>query len=131
MGRFIAIISWFTGRVFAPVSSATCSLTVPAGAILVGAYPHVEVHPQPIGDRAECGLEGVGCGRIMLQPEEYGFFSNVNPDVDHPRWSQKTERRISGTASKLFAERIPTRMFNGYAAQVAGLYRGLDLRKWY
>ena len=67
----------------------------------------------------------------QLQPEEYGFFSNVNPDVDHPRWSQKTERRISGTASKLFAERIPTRMFNGYAAQVAGLYRGLDLRKWY
>ena len=67
----------------------------------------------------------------QLQPQEYGFFSNVNPDVDHPRWSQKTERRISGTSSKLFAERIPTRMFNGYAPQVAGLYRGLDLRKWY
>ena len=67
----------------------------------------------------------------QLQPEEYGFFSNVNPDVDHPRWSQKTERRISGTASKLFADRIPTRMFNGYAPQVAGLYRGLDLRKWF
>ena len=44
------------------------------------------------------------------QPEEYGFFSNVNPAVDHPRWSQKTERRIAGTASKLFAERIPTRI---------------------
>ena len=42
------------------------------------------------------------------QPSEYGFFSNVNPNVDHPRWSQKTERRIAGTASKLFAERIPT-----------------------
>ena len=67
----------------------------------------------------------------QLQPEEYGFFSNVNPDVDHPRWSQKTERRISGTASKLFAERIPTRPFNGYAPQVASLYRGLDLRRWF
>jgi methionine sulfoxide reductase catalytic subunit len=66
-----------------------------------------------------------------LQPSEYGFFSNVNPNVDHPRWSQKTERRISGTASKLFAERIPTRMFNGYADQVAGMYKGLDLKKWF
>jgi sulfoxide reductase catalytic subunit YedY len=67
----------------------------------------------------------------QLQPDEYGFFSNVNPNVDHPRWSQKTERRISGTASKLFAERIPTRMFNGYAPQVAGMYKGLDLKKWF
>lgn len=66
-----------------------------------------------------------------LQPQEYGFFSNVNPNVDHPRWSQKTERRISGTASKLFAERIPTRMFNGYAEQVAAMYKGMDLKKWY
>ena len=66
-----------------------------------------------------------------LQPEEYGFFSNVNPNVDHPRWSQKTERRIAGTASKLFAERIPTRLFNGYGEQVAGMYKGMDLRKWF
>lgn len=66
-----------------------------------------------------------------LQPSEYGFFSNVNPNVDHPRWSQKTERRIAGTASKLFAERIPTRLFNGYADQVASMYAGLDLKKWY
>jgi sulfoxide reductase catalytic subunit YedY len=65
------------------------------------------------------------------QPEEYGFFSNVNPDVDHPRWSQKSERRIAGTASKLFAERIATRPFNGYAAQVARLYAGMDLKKWF
>ncbi|MFT3806133.1 protein-methionine-sulfoxide reductase catalytic subunit MsrP [Arenimonas sp.] len=64
-------------------------------------------------------------------PEEYGFYSNVNPSVDHPRWSQKTERRISGTASKLFAERIETRPFNGYAAQVASMYSGMDLRKWF
>jgi methionine sulfoxide reductase catalytic subunit len=66
-----------------------------------------------------------------LQPSEYGFFSNVNPAVDHPRWSQKTERRIAGNASKLFAERIPTRMFNGYAEQVAPMYAGMDLKKWY
>jgi len=66
-----------------------------------------------------------------LQPSEYGFFSNVNPQVDHPRWSQKTERRIAGTASKLFADRIPTRMFNGYGDQVASMYAGLDLKKWY
>jgi len=66
-----------------------------------------------------------------LQPSEYGFFSNVNPAVDHPRWSQKTERRIAGDASKLFANRIPTLPFNGYAAQVASMYAGLDLKKWY
>ncbi|WVK02781.1 protein-methionine-sulfoxide reductase catalytic subunit MsrP [Xanthomonas campestris pv. olitorii] len=66
-----------------------------------------------------------------LQPSEYGFFSNVNPAVDHPRWSQKTERRIAGTASKLFAERIATKPFNGYADQVASLYAGMDLKKWF
>lgn len=67
----------------------------------------------------------------LAAPDEYGFYSNVNPAVDHPRWSQRTERRISGTASRLFAERIPTRPFNGYAAQVAALYAGMDLRKWH
>ena len=67
----------------------------------------------------------------MSQPSEYGFYSNVNPAVDHPRWSQKSERRIAGSASKLFAERIPTRPFNGYAEQVASLYAGMDLKKWF
>lgn len=66
-----------------------------------------------------------------LQPSEYGFFSNVNPNVDHPRWSQKTERRIAGKASKLFADRIATRMYNGYGEQVASMYAGLDLKKWF
>ncbi len=66
-----------------------------------------------------------------LQPSEYGFFSNVNPSVDHPRWSQKTERRIAGTANRVFAERIPTRLFNGYGPQVASMYAGMDLKKWY
>ncbi len=64
-------------------------------------------------------------------PSEYGFFSNVNPAVDHPRWSQKTERRIAGTASRLFAERVPTLPFNGYGAQVAGMYAGMDLKRWF
>lgn len=63
-------------------------------------------------------------------PQEYGFFANVNPAVDHPRWSQAKERRI-GAAGGLFASRIDTLPFNGYADQVAALYRGLDLRRWY
>jgi sulfoxide reductase catalytic subunit YedY len=58
-------------------------------------------------------------------PREYGFYSNVNPAVDHPRWSQATERRIGGG---LFAKRIDTQMFNGYADQVASLYEGMDLK---
>jgi len=57
-------------------------------------------------------------------PREYGFYSNVNPNVDHPRWSQATERRIGGG---LFAARIPTPMFNGYEDEVAALYNGMDL----
>ena len=60
----------------------------------------------------------------MAQPSEYGFYSNVNPNVDHPRWSQASERRLG---SSLFSARIPTLMFNGYAEEVAGLYQGLDL----
>jgi len=59
-------------------------------------------------------------------PHEYGFYANVNPEVDHPRWSQAKERRIG---SGLFAPRQPTLPFNGYAEQVAGLYRGMDLGK--
>jgi len=64
-------------------------------------------------------------------PKEYGFNSNVNPDVRHPRWSQASERRIAGSGGKLFSERVPTRPFNGYAAQVASLYSGMDLRRWF
>jgi sulfoxide reductase catalytic subunit YedY len=68
----------------------------------------------------------------MLQnPREYGFYSNVNPMVDHPRWSQATERRIGGDASKLFAKSIPTLPFNGYGEQVASLYAGMDLKANY
>jgi methionine sulfoxide reductase catalytic subunit len=59
---------------------------------------------------------------------EYGFYSNVNPTVDHPRWSQATERRI-GEEGGLFAKKRKTEMFNGYEAQVASMYAGLDLKK--
>ena len=64
-------------------------------------------------------------------PEEYGFYSNVNPAVRHPRWSQASERRIAGSGGKLFSERVATRPFNGYADQVASLYSGMDLRRWF
>lgn len=57
-----------------------------------------------------------------IAPNEYGFYANVNPQVDHPRWSQRTERRIGEL------ERRDTLMFNGYAGQVAYLYEGMDLR---
>lgn len=59
-------------------------------------------------------------------PNEYGFYANVNPTVDHPRWSQASERRIGGG---LFSPRIKTKMFNGYAEQVGQMYAGLDLTK--
>ncbi|MDO9258804.1 MAG: protein-methionine-sulfoxide reductase catalytic subunit MsrP [Polaromonas sp.] len=60
---------------------------------------------------------------------EYGFYSNVNPSVDHPRWSQATERRIGEDG--LFAKKRKTLMFNGYEAQVGQLYAGMDLKKFY
>ena len=61
-------------------------------------------------------------------PGEYGFYSNVNPARDHPRWSQKSERRLG---EEIFSRRRPTLMFNGYAEQVASLYAGMDLMKFY
>lgn len=61
-------------------------------------------------------------------PDEYGFYSNVNPNVDHPRWSQKYERRIGEPVLK---QRRQTLMFNGYGDQVASLYNGMDLRRYY
>lgn len=64
-----------------------------------------------------------------LAPSEYGFYANVNPDVDHPRWSQKTERRLP--SSFFSPNRIATQPFNGYAEQVAHLYKGMNLRKFY
>ena len=65
----------------------------------------------------------------LAAPQEYGFYSNVNPKVDHPRWSQATERRIGEDG--LFAKKRPTLMFNGYEAQVGQLYAGMDLRRFF
>jgi len=66
----------------------------------------------------------------LLAAREYGFYANVNPAVDHPRWSQASERRI--TSGGIFAQnRIPTLPFNGYGEQVAGLYSGMNLKKYY
>jgi sulfoxide reductase catalytic subunit YedY len=64
---------------------------------------------------------------VKAAAQEYGFYSNVNPKVDHPRWSQATERRIGEDG--LFKKKRPTLMFNGYEAQVGQLYTGLDLGK--
>ena len=68
------------------------------------------------------------CSWNKAQPREYGFYSNVNPRVDHPRWSQATERRIG---SSVFQPKQPTLMFNGYGDEVAHLYAGMDLQKHY
>lgn len=66
----------------------------------------------------------------LLAPNEYGFYANVNPQVDHPRWSQASERFI-GEGGLFGAKRQPTLMFNGYGDEVASLYQGMDLRQWY
>ena len=64
----------------------------------------------------------------QILPNEYGFYANVNPNVDHPRWTQATERVIGGG---LFQPRVPTLMFNGYQEEVASLYDGMDLTKYF
>ena len=65
---------------------------------------------------------------MRASPREYGFYSNVNPNVDHPRWSQATERVIG---NDIFAPRVKTLMFNGYGDDVASLYTGMDLKKYF
>lgn len=66
---------------------------------------------------------------MQLAPSEYGFYANVNPNVDHPRWSQKEERRLP--SGVIFPNVIETQMFNGYEEEVADLYAGMDLKKYY
>lgn len=65
---------------------------------------------------------------VKIAPREYGFYANVNPSVPHPRWSQATERRIG---DGIFSPRVDTLMFNGYGEQVADLYSGMDLKRYY
>jgi sulfoxide reductase catalytic subunit YedY len=64
----------------------------------------------------------------LASSDEYGFYANVNPEVDHPRWSQARERRIGGG---LFEARVPTKLFNGYTKEIGTLYQGMDLKKFY
>jgi sulfoxide reductase catalytic subunit YedY len=65
----------------------------------------------------------------QLAPQEYGFYANVNPEVSHPRWSQAYERRLP---SSLFnPNRVKTQLFNGYGEQVASMYKGMDLARYY
>ncbi len=78
--------------------------------------------------RIRCVEEMPRSSWMVAAPAEYGFYANVNPDVPHPRWSQATERRIG---DPIFAPRVKTRMFNGYAEQVASMYAGMDLRRDY
>lgn len=66
---------------------------------------------------------------VGIAPDEYGFYANVNPNVDHPRWSQRYERRLPNSLLK--PNRIKTQMFNGYEEQVASLYKGMNLRRHY
>jgi len=70
----------------------------------------------------------------MSAPHEYGFYSNVNPEVSHPRWSQAKERRLAGDTSglaALFSKKIESKFMNGYAEEVAGLYADMDLKKFF
>ena len=68
------------------------------------------------------------CTWNVTAPKEYGFYSNVNPEVDHPRWSQATERKLG---ANFWDPKTKTQMFNGYAEQVAHLYKDMDLKKYF
>ena len=123
------------------IAEATNPLTILAVGLYGESLPNQNGAPVRLVVPWKYGFKGIkGIVRISFTeeqppvswnisaPHEYGFYANVNPEVDHPRWSQASERRIG---SGLFAARIPTQMFNGYGEQVAHLYNGLDLRKNY
>ncbi len=123
------------------IAEATNALTILAVGVYGESMPNQNGAPIRLVVPWKYGFKGIkGIVRISFTeerppvswnvsaPHEYGFYANVNPEVDHPRWSQASERRIG---SGLFAARIPTQMFNGYGEQVAHLYDGLDLRKNY
>ena len=125
------------------IDEATHPLTLLATGLYGRALPNQNGAPLRLVVPWKYGFKGIkGIVRIEFTeempatawnraaPREYGFYSNVNPDVDHPRWSQATERRIAGDFA-FAATRIPTLPFNGYAEQVAALYTGMDLRRWF
>ena len=108
------------GEVLPPQNGAPVRLVVPwkygfKSAKSIVAIRFVEHEPRTAWNKAAAN--------------EYGFYSNVNPEVDHPRWSQATERRIGEDG--LFAKKRPTLMFNGYEAQVGQLYAGMDLKRFF
>ena len=108
------------GEVLPPQNGAPVRLVVPwkygfKSAKSIVAIRFVEHEPRPAWNKAAAN--------------DYGFYSNVNPEVDHPRWSQATERRIGEDG--LFTKKRKTLLFNGYEAQVGQLYAGMDLRKNY
>ena len=120
-GRGDASLAIFaTGMYGKPLTNQQGRAVPPRGAVEVWLQEHQ-------GDRQD------RVGRIRFPatawnnaaPDEYGFYANVNPTVDHPRWSQRTERRIGETG------RQPTLMFNGYEEEVASLYAGMDLARSY
>ena len=123
------------------IAEATNPLTILAVGLYGEALPNPNGAPIRLVVPWKYGFKGIkGIVRIsfveempptswnMSAPHEYGFYANVNPEVDHPRWSQARERRIG---SGLFADRIPTQMFNGYGEHVAHLYSNLNLRRFY
>ena len=87
----------------------------------------INLQPNAVRELFDLGLEAM-LNEIGVRTREYGFYSNVNPEVNHPRWSQARERVIGGG---LFAEKRPTLKFNGYENEVASLYDGMDLEKLY
>jgi sulfoxide reductase catalytic subunit YedY len=107
------LASGIYGRALPPQDGAPIRLVVPWKYGFKGIKSIVKIKLVATQPRTTWSLQA---------PHEYGFYANVNPKVDHPRWSQATERRIGESG------RRPTLMFNGYAEQVAGLYTGMDLR---
>jgi len=107
------LASGLYGRALPPQDGAPIRLVVPWKYGFKGIKSIVKIKLVPAQPRTTWSVQA---------PNEYGFYANVNPQVDHPRWSQATEQRIGESG------RRPTLMFNGYAEQVAGLYSGMDLR---
>lgn len=105
------------GRALPPQNGAPVRVVIPWKYGFKSAKSLVRIHLQ---------AERPVSSWMRAAPNEYGFYANVNPDVPHPRWSQKTERRIG---AGFFAPRVATQPFNGYGDAVASLYRGMDLRK--
>ncbi|HKA86977.1 MAG TPA: protein-methionine-sulfoxide reductase catalytic subunit MsrP [Haliangiales bacterium] len=116
MHPLVLLAAGLYGETMPPQNGAPIRLVVPwkygfKGAKSIVKIRLVETQPESTWNR--------------FAPDEYGFYCNVNPEVDHPRWSQATERRIGEIGKR------PTLPFNGYGAEVASLYAGMDLRKYF